>query len=224
MDGIHDLGGKPGYGEVDRKGGEVVFHDRWEAVVFAMANAVARAGAFHNIDRFRHAIERINPEAYLQHGYYGRWLGAIENLLLEAGIIDQSELNQRAVARGGSDADLVAAQPAGQPDAIGPSPGGVGNRREVVDAPRFVVGDGVRPRPDPVPGHTRLPAYARGKVGQIIAWHQGWVFPDTNAHGLGEKPQHLYTVQFRSEDLWCKRGFSVSLDLFELYLEETTDE
>ena len=128
------------------------------------------------------------------------------------------------MGRGGSDTDLVAAQPADQPDAAGPLPGGVGNRREVTDAPRFVVGDRVRPRLDPVPGHTRLPAYARGKVGQIIAWHLGWVFPDTNAHGLGEKPQHLYTVQFRSEDLWCKRGFSVSLDLFEPYLEETTDE
>ena len=35
MDGIHDLGGKPGYGKVDKGAGSEVFHDRWEAAVFA---------------------------------------------------------------------------------------------------------------------------------------------------------------------------------------------
>ena len=224
MDGIHDLGGKPGYGQVDRKESHVVFQDRWEAAVFAMTNAIVPAGAFQNIDRFRHAIERIDPEAYLQHGYYGRWLGAIESLLHEAGIVDQLELNQRAIEFGASEEDLVAAQPADQADARGPPPGGQGSRREVITAPRFSVGDRIKSRAWSVTGHTRLPAYARGKIGLIITWHQGWVFPDTNAHGLGEQPQHLYTVQFRSEDLWGKSGFTVSLDFFESYLEEISDE
>ena len=112
MDGIHDLGGKPGYGEVDKKESHIVFQNRWEAAVFAMVNAIARAGAFQNIDQFRHAIERINPYAYLHHGYYGRWLGAIENLLLEAGLIDQSELNQRAMEVGASDGESRGGQAA----------------------------------------------------------------------------------------------------------------
>ena len=59
MDGIHDLGGKVGYGQVDRKESGAVFQERWEAAVFTMTNAIARAGAFQNIDQFRHAIERI---------------------------------------------------------------------------------------------------------------------------------------------------------------------
>ena len=69
-------------------------------------------------------------------------------------------------------------------------------------------------------GHTRLPAYARNKLGEIIALHGGRVYPDTNAHGLGEQPQHLYTVRFSSEELWDRAGFSVALDLFEPYLLE----
>ena len=224
MDGIHDLGGKVGYGQVDRKESGAVFQERWEAAVFTMTSAIARADAFQNIDRFRHAIERINPEAYLRHGYYGRWLGAIENLLVEAGIVDQSDLNQRSLECGASEADLVAGQPADQPDAMGPPPREPGCRRQMKTSPRFSVGDRVRSRAVSVPGHTRLPAYARGKIGLITSWHQGWVYPDTNAHGLGEQPQHLYSVQFRSEDLWRRSGFTVSLDLFEPYLEKVSDE
>tara|TARA_B100000427_G_C15373153_1_gene535302 strand:- start:144 stop:818 length:675 start_codon:yes stop_codon:yes gene_type:complete len=224
MDGIHDLGGKPGYGKVEKKESHAVFHKRWEAAVFAMVNASARAGAFQNIDRFRHAIERVNPEAYLHHGYYGRWLGAIENLLVEAGSINQSELNQRALEGGASDVDLIAAQPSDHPDSMGPPSTETGSRRELKAEPRFSVGDRVRSRGVSVPGHTRLPEYARGKSGLILVCHQGWVFPDTNAHGLGEQPKHLYTVRFRSEDLWGKVGFAVNLDLFEPYLEKISYE
>ena len=71
------------------------------------------------------------------------------------------------------------------------------------------------------PGHTRLPAYARGRRGRIVALHGGWVFPDTNAHGRGETPQHLYTVAFDGAELWGKfsePGLLVHLDLFEPYL------
>jgi len=89
MDGIHDLGGKDGYGPVDRTGDDDVFQARWEAVVFSMLEAGPATGAWRNSDRFRHAIERVDPEAYLAHGYYGRWLGGIETLLVEAGIFPQ---------------------------------------------------------------------------------------------------------------------------------------
>jgi nitrile hydratase len=84
------------------------------------------------------------------------------------------------------------------------------------------VGDTVQTLSDPVEGHTRLPEYARGKVGTIIMHHEGWVYPDTNAHGKGEQPQHLYTVRFSSKVLWGSNGFSVSLDLFEPYLLEVS--
>jgi len=87
MDGIHDLGGKHGHGKVEREEDEPAFHERWEASVFAMSGAAAASGAFNNADRFRHSIERIDPVAYLSHGYYGRWLGGIETLLVESGLL-----------------------------------------------------------------------------------------------------------------------------------------
>jgi hypothetical protein len=71
-------------------------------------------------------------------------------------------------------------------------------------------------------GHTRLPRYARGKLGQIERCHGAHVFPDTNAHGLGEQPQPLYTVRFAARELWgdaAEGRQSVSLDLWESYLE-----
>lgn len=218
MDGVHDLGGEPGFGEVDRLGEDEVFHERWEASVFAMVNSAAIAGAYQNSDQFRHAIERINPEAYLTHGYYGRWLGGLETLLVEAGIVTQAEIDERAVSLGASADDLVAAQPSTDPDQQLPRNPSPDAYRQIDAAPLFQVGDQVFTEAQSKPGHTRLPAYARRKPGVIISHHGGWVYPDTNAHGQGEQPQHLYTVSFRSEDLWGTPGFTVTLDLFEPYL------
>jgi nitrile hydratase len=92
----------------------------------------------------------------------------------------------------------------------------------VATAPRFLAGDPVRTRATGKPGHTRLPGYARGKRGVVVVGHGGWVFPDSNAHGRGEQPQHLYTVAFSGEVLWgesAEPGTRVMLDLFESYLE-----
>lgn len=218
MDGIHDLGGKPGYGRVDRTGENEVFHDRWEALVFAMARAGAMADAWRNVDRFRHAIERIDPTAYLEHGYYGRWLGGIETLLIEAGIVTREEITAKARDLGAKAGDLIAARPNPDPDAKGPKPSASGCARHIDREPLFRVGDEVVTSPESQAGHTRLPAYARGKKGRVELFHGGWVYPDSNAHGLGEDPQYLYTVRFDSETLWMSSGFSVTLDLFEPYL------
>ncbi len=218
MDGIHDLGGKPGYGEVDKAGEDEVFHGHWEAAVFSMARAGAIAGAWNNVDTFRHAIERIDPIAYVEHGYYGRWLGGIETLLVEAGIVSQEEITRKALSMGAEETDRIAAQPNSEPDSIGSRPEVNGATRDIDRTPRFQVGDEVITSTEPKPGHTRLPEYARGKRGRIELFHDGWIYPDTNAHGLGEDPQYLYTVRFDSEVLWNKKGFSVTVDLFEPYL------
>ena len=111
MDGIHDLGGRPGFGKVDPIPLEPVFKSRWEAKVFTLVNAAARAGAYQSVDQFRHAVERIDPEAYLTHGYYGRWLGGLETLLVEAGILSSETITLRATALGARPEDLIAARP-----------------------------------------------------------------------------------------------------------------
>ena len=221
MDGIHDLGGKHGYGQVVRRPNQPVFQGRWEARVFAIMVASSMAGAWRNTDRFRHLIERIDPAAYLTHGYYGRWLGGIETGLVEAGIVSQEDINARVAELSGDPEDLIAARPSEDPDPLGDPPFTAGSIRAVTE-PRFSIGQQVVTSTQVKPGHTRLPAYARGKTGTIILLHGGWIFPDTNAHGRGENPQHLYTVQFAGSELWGNEDDSVkvSLDLFEPYLSE----
>ena len=83
-------------------------------------------------------------------------------------------------------------------------------------------GQRVRARNINPAGHTRLPRYARGRVGVVVLDRGIYVFPDTNAHVLGEKPQHLYSVRFAARDLWGERAStrdSVHLDLWDDYLE-----
>jgi nitrile hydratase len=224
MDGPHDLGGKQGFGAVVYERNEPTFHESWEARVFGMVQggALMAAGVVHSTDQFRHAIERSRPGAYLTHGYYGRWLGGLENLLVESGVLATADVSTRVSELGGKPNDLVAAQPSPTPDKIDYLPLDVNAARELKDPPRYVVGQTVRTHRYGVPGHTRLPAYARDRVGTIVSWHAGWVYPDSNAHGLGENPQHLYTVEFSGVELWgedAEPGVCVNLDLFEPYLE-----
>ena len=79
---------------------------------------------------------------------------------------------------------------------------GVPASRSVNLAARFQVGQRVRARNMHPLGHTRLPRYARGNFGTIDSDHGVFVFPDTNAHFLGEKPQHVYSVRFAARELW----------------------
>lgn len=219
MEGIHDLGGVEGFGPVEPEENEPAFHERWEARVFAINRALGSTGARSNIDQFRHSIERIDPVAYLTHSYYGRWLGGVETMLVEAGVVTQDEINARVQSSGG-ELGLIAARPSPNPGTI-PRPELEGARRALGTKPRFATGERVVTRNHSVPGHTRLPRYARGKVGTVVLYHDGWVYPDTNAHGDGENPQHLYTVAFDGEVLWgegCEPGVSVRVDLFEPYL------
>jgi nitrile hydratase len=94
--------------------------------------------------------------------------------------------------------------------------------REVPVEARFRVGQRVRTRNIHPTGHTRLPRYARGKLGTIHRDHGVHVFPDTNAHSLGEKPQHLYSVRFAARELWGEQASerdTVYLDMWDDYLE-----
>src|SRR6266404_2681403 len=87
--------------------------------------------------------------------------------------------------------------------------------------PIFRVGQRVRARNINPVGHTRLPRYARGKIGTVDRDHGVFVFPDTNAQFLGEKPQHVYSVRFEARELWgeqASRRDSVYIDLWDDYL------
>jgi hypothetical protein len=192
MDGIHDLGGRHGFDGSLEQRDEAGFHAPWEERVFALTSLLLGARCF-NTDEFRHAIERLDPVVYLADGYYGRWLGAVEKLVREAG-------GRPTPGR------------VGDPSAS----------RPLAEAPRFVVGDAVITRNLHPPGHSRLPGYARAHRGTIAIVQGGWVLPDANAHGRGECPEYVYAVRFTGEELWgrdAEPGTSVHVDLFESYLE-----
>lgn len=95
-------------------------------------------------------------------------------------------------------------------------------RHEAKVAPKFKVGDRVKIRNHQPIGHTRLPGYVRGKIGKIAVDHGVFVFPDTMAHGRGEKPQHCYTVHFDAQEVWGEKGVkgdTLRVDLFDDYMD-----
>ena len=98
---------------------------------------------------------------------------------------------------------------------------GASTHRSPESSARFSEGDVVRTATAEPSGHTRLPSYARGKLGRVTAVHGCHVYPDANAHGLGEQPQWLYTVEFSGNALYGAAGDPqtiVSIDAFEPYL------
>jgi nitrile hydratase len=96
MDGIHDLGGMSGFGPVEVERGEPVFHERWEAIAFALNALGIAVLTEYNADEYRHAIERMDPSHYLAATYYERVLTGVATLLVEKGVVTREELERRA--------------------------------------------------------------------------------------------------------------------------------
>ena len=235
MNGVHDLGGMHGFGPVEREPDEPVFHAPWEAVVVAIRRSRA-IGRLFNIDEFRHSIERMEPAHYLGSSYYERWLDGLARVLVEKGVVTLKELEERAASfrarpegpAAGSGQCPRGARTPGDGDGL-PSPLNFvppSTTRTSSESPRYAPGDRVITRSFHPSGHTRLPRYARGKPGVIHRLHGIHVFPDTNAHGLGERPRPLYSVRFDARALWgesAEPNHQVHLDLWESYLRPAGD-
>jgi nitrile hydratase len=87
----------------------------------------------------------------------------------------------------------------------------------------FSPGDRVRTRLADPPHHTRLPQYARGRVGTIVVREGEWALADVNSQGRGDAPvEAVYAVRFAARDLWGEGDHAVVLDLWSSYLEDTT--
>jgi nitrile hydratase beta subunit len=215
VNGVHDMGGMHGLGPIAPEADEPVFHHRWEGRVHAMTMASPTRS---NIDAGRHQRELIPGPQYLAMTYYEKWFRSLSELLLKAGLVTREELADGRAAPDGARGEprLRAAE---VEDAMRRPASYV---RETASQPTFHAGDAVRCRNINPTGHTRLPRYARGHVGEVVAWHDAQVFPDTNSRGEGEDPHHLYTVRFSAQELWGEAANprdSVCLDLWEPYLE-----
>jgi len=183
MDGIHDLGGRQGFGRIRHAPNAGPFHAEWEKPANALYGLAVRAGLL-NMDEYRHAIERMAPRHYLSASYYERSLTGLATLLVEKGLVTPDELERLA---GG-------AFPLASPSAPG--------RGNAVDAPRFRIGDRVLVRDEHVAGHVRMPSYIRGKRGVVVGESPPYPFPDAHAHGVAADDEPTYDVRFAAAELW----------------------
>ena len=210
-----DLGGRDGFGPVTPEPEGELWHEAWEPRALALTLAMGATGAW-NIDQSRSARETL-PD-YPQLSYYRIWLAALQRLMVERGMVTEDEI---AKARAQVTpkpltrvltADIVPAVLAK----------GSATERTATTPARFALGDRVRTRSGHVDHPTRLPGYARGRVGTVERVHGTHVFADANAQGLGEQPQWLYTVAFTGRELWgndTQAGLRVSVDAWDDYLE-----
>ncbi len=89
---------------------------------------------------------------------------------------------------------------------------------------RFAPGARVRTSLVDPPHHTRLPRYARGRVGRVVERHPASPRPEERAAGAAEPPvETVYTVRFAARDLWGDGAHAVTVDLWESYLEPAAD-
>jgi nitrile hydratase subunit beta len=215
MNGVHDMGGMQDMGPMRPEKNEPVFHAAWEGRVFAMYLAID--GDWPG-GSGRYQRELIPPAEYLRMSYYERWLTSLSELLVRSGMVTRTELEtgvaheRNTKGRHMLRADEVAAMIA---------TGGT-SARDVPVAAKFHEGQRVRARNVNPMGHTRLPRYARGKLGVITRDRGVQVFNDSFVQGLGEKPQHLYSVRFAARELWGQEAAatdSVYVDLWDDHLE-----
>jgi nitrile hydratase len=202
MDGIHDLGGRQGFGPVRYTQNAQAFHAAWEVRVNGLYAFAVRRGIF-NMDEYRHAIERMEPRHYVSASYYERTLTSLATLCVEKGVVTREELERR----GGGRFPLAA-----------PSAPGRGN---VEGRETYRPGDRVRVRAHYVPGHVRMPGYIRGKTGVVVDVSPAYPFPDAHAHGISSDDEPTYDVRFDTRELWPESSDAafVHVGVFESYLE-----
>jgi nitrile hydratase len=202
MDGMHDLGGKQGFGRVRHSPKAQAFHEPWEKRVNALL-LLALKNRIFNMDEYRHAIERMEPRHYLSASYYERTLTSLATLCVEKGIVTRDELERRAQG----------SFPLSAPSAPG--------RSNAAERERFQPGDRVRVRGDHVPGHVRMPGYIRGKTGVVVSESPAYPFPDAHAHGVKAADEPTYDVRFRADELWPNSADPalVHVAVFQSYLE-----
>ena len=217
MNGVHDMGGMHCMGPIQYEKSEPVFHAAWEGRIYAL-NRAMRAWRKWNLDTDRHALELMPPADYLRMSYYERWVGRLADQVVQYGLVTSEEMGSGKPAPGAPKVApaLTAAMSSGFLTR------GILSSRDPKVQPLFKVGQRVRARNINPASHTRLPRYARGRTGTVMRDHGVYSFPDTNAHFLGEKRQHVYSVRFASRELWGEgaspRDF-VHIDMWDDYLE-----
>ena len=217
MDGIHDLGGRQGFGRVNWEDddGDAPFHEGWEARLWSMAVQLFAqwrgTPEMWTLDWFRHVRERIDPVDYLTRPYFDQWAQCLFAILIDNGTVTLQEV----LGEKGNAAAI--------PEGKGAKAPAAGPAREGIAAPAFQIGNPVRTASLIGSDHTRLPGYVRGRIGRIHSYHGPQIFADASARGdIRREP--LYTVAFAAAELWPEaagRRDVIYVDVWESYLETT---
>lgn len=220
MSRIHDMGGRFGAGAVDPDD-NATFAKAWHERALALNLACGALGQW-NIDMSRHARECLTSADYAGFSYYEKWLGGLTDSLVAKRVLTVAELD---AGRGDGVSPLAERRLRAENVEAALAAGSPYTRD--AGAPAFAVGDRVRTRRPArniavAGGHTRLPSYAAGAQGEVILVHGVHVFPDSNAHGLGEAAEPLYAVRFTAKELWgteAEGDDEMVLDMWQSYLE-----
>ena len=95
MDGVHDLGGREGFGPIVDKADDKPFHADWEMRAFGMKQASASATSW-TIDWFRYCRELTGPVDYLTRPYFDQWLTTLAAQLIDEGYLTLDEVKSGA--------------------------------------------------------------------------------------------------------------------------------
>jgi nitrile hydratase accessory protein len=87
---IANLGGDEA---LPRKNGELVFQAPWEGRAFGLAVVLNEKGVYQ-WDAFRTRL--VHQIAGGGEDYYANWLSALENLLVDSGLVGRQEVHRRA--------------------------------------------------------------------------------------------------------------------------------
>ncbi len=216
MDGIHDVGGRQGFGPIEITDADPPFPTEWEARAFGITKSVTAASDY-SVDKFRYTREQLPPLEYLTAPYFEQWMRCTMAMLVGSGLVTAEEL-----ANGLSDGTI---------------PSDVGPQKTAEDAhaataatarfdgpydgtPGFASGDSVTVSLDAPSGHTRLPQYVRGRVGQVLAYRGSHGVPEDNVKNV-KTFEPLYSVTFGLGDLFEEHQGSadqINVEIWERFL------
>ena len=211
MNGIHDMGGMQGLGEIAYKEGEPGFHEQWEIRLFALVQATQLGGLRPN-------IENIPTAHYLRMNYYERWYTALVERAIERGVLTRSEVESGRAGPVSAKAALVLT-PSDARELLFKTPK---TEQDIELAARFHVGERVRGRNIHPTTHTRMPRYTRGKTGVVERDRGIFDLPDSEQLSPESQPQHVYLIRYTARELWGEEASahdSLYIDMWEDDLE-----
>ncbi|OED37147.1 nitrile hydratase subunit beta [Chromatiales bacterium (ex Bugula neritina AB1)] len=220
MNGIHDMGGMHGFGNLKIEEDEPVFHRKWEGRVFAMTifSALSVPGGL------RYMVEKIEPQTYLTYSYYEKWMHANIQALLQLGIVSRQELDDRLnFFRHSADTSPPVVHDRKRAEkAISEIYKPLKLQIDETTTGPFYTGQTIRAKSLHPQGHTRLPGYCKGKLGTIEKTYGTWTVDDTPPAGCAHAIENLYRVRFEGRELWgddAEANQALYIDMFESYLE-----